>query len=1274
LDVEGIRREIDRFKYPVYIKKELRPPPPSIMEEERSRFPSISLWEALKKWGPPCLLGRIKLIDECCGTGGNSDALAACPWVEMVAACDFVPPASSCCEDAENKCPNTCRRWKHIQKFGSILEPLRTYRLNHSDHPALNQDVTDDVAMDALYAKTGATAAVGSTPCQDFTTLTEGKPNREYVGGVTYIVISRWVRQALILCVLENVPRMVDKPYDEWVEALKVWETTHIVVILKVFSSQVPPSGMNAIPVACQARERIYAIGILRSVPGAKTIANLLREMGAELATRPHATVGSFLPHVQPPYYSQSRNPRVEYDVGKPHVTLTCTCAYVPVKEGTRQKVLDKARSLTSWDQVYILSISDYCSIMGFQRNRLFHPELNRIQCGVQIGNAVTPCAMHWVFKSLANLQFFDFLLVPPRRVIPKPKWAWEFDAGEAHDGCPCPPRYLSAKRKAQKRVDTVWKRILPPLRRLKPILEEKVFDKNKPPPTGPPSWTIPPRVAPSPYLKRFRQAAVEAGQPIPSAAQDEAAGFGKRGRSPEQERVDGKFACLIDQQSLVDNVLRQWINADGQYDPTRSINGAVEPLCGRLACCLGDYHDSLASDSVMAGLACEKDGLPWEFITEPTPVAAGRPDGERNSPSCNKPLWQPWLYKSIAESCVLGILEEKLHRGFQTAPLACTSKGDWDPVLRPNRMRLLFDGRKPNLQTRGPPLRMETLDRVRDLLQPEDPEEGILTADFSMAFFHFMQSSLAMETAACMLGGRCLQYASTPMGRNPTPYLCQTTVWVLAKRWRRLGIRLMSYLDDFMFLVKKKYASLLATFIRGELRRHGWLLHDNKCYWDWSRTALALGTIIDLDRGLFLTPEKKWKDIVQLCKEAQRRALNRIPGPVRGLAQVVGKIMATKLSMGNIVRRMTRRSYAFIAKLTGVPPDTSRRELKVAWDLVEVYPLSVAKEMAFFIRNYPLNRGQKIRKVEPRAVLEYGSDAGKGGWGATMDAGLGHKHLARAKLPSHVAGQEVSSTLREAFGAAEGIESLEQVLIQMLKEMAVELLIVGATQAHYQSALVIKNDNQSFISALDIGSSTEAIQVQCERIWDILARHNIDGIYRWVCRDEDVIAFNDDQSKYNDTSDYMLDPTVFRSLCKRFGEAYTIDRFATQANRLCTLFNAATSGPGTTAPGCDVCAWTLHWRSQTSGELHNNWIHPPYRDIAEAIMHLRNDGARGTVLVPLNTRMLWWPLVRRGAAGVRDFVRIPRRSKLLWRYGTEPCKNPPRCDLAAVRFDFTAN
>jgi hypothetical protein len=243
LDVVRIQQEIDRFKYPAYVQKKQRRAPPSIMEKERSRFPDISLWDALLKWGPPCLSGRIKVIDECCGTGGNSDALAACPWVDVVAACDFVPAPDTCCEDAGIKCPPSCRRWKHFQKFGSWLEPLRTYRLNHPSHPAFDQDVTDDVAMDALYKKFGIEAAVGSTPCQDFTTLTEGKPNRHWVGGVTFKVIGRWVRHRLKLCVLENVPRMVTKPYDEWVEALRVWQTTHIVVILTVFSSQVPPSG-----------------------------------------------------------------------------------------------------------------------------------------------------------------------------------------------------------------------------------------------------------------------------------------------------------------------------------------------------------------------------------------------------------------------------------------------------------------------------------------------------------------------------------------------------------------------------------------------------------------------------------------------------------------------------------------------------------------------------------------------------------------------------------------------------------------------------------------------------------------------------------------------------------------------------------------------------------------------------------------------------------------------------------------------------------------------
>ena len=49
-------------------------------------------------------------------------------------------------------------------------------------------------------------------------------------------------------------------------------------------------------------------------------------------------------------------------------------------------------------------------------------------------------------------------------------------------------------------------------------------------------------------------------------------------------------------------------------------------------------------------------------------------------------------------------------------------------------------------------------------------------------------------------------------------------------------------------------------------------------------------------------------------------------PVQVRTVAQVVGRLMATHVAVGDAVRRMTRDTYAFVARVTGVPPDATRR------------------------------------------------------------------------------------------------------------------------------------------------------------------------------------------------------------------------------------------------------------------------------------------------------------------------------------------------------------
>ena len=59
------------------------------------------------------------------------------------------------------------------------------------------------------------------------------------------------------------------------------------------------------------------------------------------------------------------------------------------------------------------------------------------------------------------------------------------------------------------------------------------------------------------------------------------------------------------------------------------------------------------------------------------------------------------------------------------------------------------------------------------------------------------------------------------------------------------------------------------------------------------------------------------------------------------------------------------------------------------------------------------------------------------------------------------------------------------------------------------------------------------------------------------------------------------------------------------------------------------VDAFTQDW-----GGDSDNWLYPPFSLIAKTIWHLRTCRGRGTILVPLDTRRAWWPLVAAGAGG----------------------------------------
>ena len=119
----------------------------------------------------------------------------------------------------------------------------------------------------------------------------------------------------------------------------------------------------------------------------------------------------------------------------------------------------------------------------------------------------------------------------------------------------------------------------------------------------------------------------------------------------------------------------------------------------------------------------------------------------------------------------------------------------------------------------------------------------------------------------------------------------------------------------------------------------------------------------------------------------------------LRRVASVVGKIMATHIAIGDTARLFTRKSYHWVAELTGVPPDSPARVLKVAWDQWESLPAGVCEELRFFMDLLPSHEGSEILPSPATARLVIGSDTSNAASGGFLDTGRGKRLIARREL-----------------------------------------------------------------------------------------------------------------------------------------------------------------------------------------------------------------------------------------------------------------------------------
>lgn len=358
------------------------------------------------------------------------------------------------------------------------------------------------------------------------------------------------------------------------------------------------------------------------------------------------------------------------------------------------------------------------------------------------------------------------------------------------------------------------------------------------------------------------------------------------------------------------------------------------------------------------------------------------------------------------------------------------------------------------------------------------------------------------------------------------------------------------------------------------------------------------LGTTVDMERGLFLTPPSTMRALRTTAKAILRSAARhqRWVG-ARWIAQFAGLAVSTHLS-NPAARFRTRALHDFLVKCGvhqhgyGVRGKLSRQAIgALEW-----------------WAQFGLHRETRRAFWRPPVTVSVASDASMRGGGSVENA------VPLSQLP---AGQEMGVAACRLWDDAE-----RQLHINHLELKAVEdkLAEAGVCERWAGRTVLWWEDNTTVVGILrNLVTRGRAMYETLEHIMAMLDLHDIHLVMRYIESAENPSDFF---SREADKGDWALSPAVLSrfQLLRRWGWP-TVDRFADRRNAVCGRFNSMFPQRGAEA----IDAFTQDW----AGEL--NWVNAPWMKLAQVVHKLEAEpGAAAIVIAPIWPSAIWWAPLQR--------------------------------------------
>ncbi|MES9879251.1 MAG: DNA N-6-adenine-methyltransferase [Sedimenticola sp.] len=329
-----------------------------------------------------------------------------------------------------------------------------------------------------------------------------------------------------------------------------------------------------------------------------------------------------------------------------------------------------------------------------------------------------------------------------------------------------------------------------------------------------------------------------------------------------------------------------------------------------------------------------------------------------------------------------------------------------------------------------------------------------------------------------------------------------------------------------------------------------------------------------------------------------------------RFLACIIVQIGSLQNAVGAVVRLKTRRMYSCLLQ-------------RASWQASVMLDDNAIDELVFWKQNCRElnNEGMYFETYTACDTIMYSDASGEGfgGYLALPDHPQLEVNIDALCESTLVEGSEVMGTwtLSER-GKSSTWRELE----------SVRRIVSNHADLLAEKKVGVLSDNQNVCSILKVGSRKANLQDIAVDIRGICDFQNIAIVPKWVPRADNMVA--DRLSKTYDCDDWQIAEHVFSVLNVEWGP-FDVDRFASNLNNKCVVFNSKWWCPGTSG----VDAFEQNWQ-----KLHN-WVVPPPSLILRVVEKFQGDGASGTLVVPEWKSSPYWPAISQWGSFARCITEI---------------------------------